>query len=168
MQDPKILILISKHLSGNENLIEKEELLNWLNESKKNSCHFNEIVRIWEDKEEEAPSLRRRFTKENIKNVFTQQVLGNFVGFGVGLWVTNAFTHYVTEKRGFKNLFGVAGRKKIVVNETPEWVQFSLSFILGFIALELINYFFQTKKHLLIWNFIKNEYIKYKPERSGK
>ncbi len=155
MQDPKFLMLISKHLSGNESLTEKEELLNWLKESKKNLFYFNEIKKVWEDKGEEFTPLRRKISLENIKDIFIQQVLGNLVGFAVGLWVTNAFTHYATEKRNLKNLFGMAGRKKIIVNETPEWVQYSLSFILGFIALELINYFFQTKKHILIWNFIK-------------
>ncbi len=155
MYDPKILILISKRLSENESLTEKEEFLNWLNESKKNLTLFNEIKRIWEDKGGESNLLLKKFTKENIKDVFIQQVLGNLVGFAIGLWVTNAFTHYVTEKRNLKNIFGMAGRKKIIVNETPEWIQYCLSFILGFIALELINYFFQTKKHILIWNFIK-------------
>ena len=155
MQDPKFLMLISKHLSNNESLTEKEELLNWLKESKKNLFYFNEIKKVWGDKGEEFTPLRRKISLENIKDIFIQQVLGNLVGFAVGLWVTNAFTHYATEKRNLKNLFGMAGRKKIIVNETPEWVQYSLSFILGFIALELINYFFQTKKHILIWNFIK-------------
>ena len=165
MQDPKFLMLISKHISGNESLTEREELLSWLKEDEKNLACFNEIKRAWEHKGEAPISFRQKFTLGNIKDIFIQQVLGNLVGFAVGLWVTNAFTHYVTEKRNLKNLFGMAGRKKIVVNETPEWVQYSLSFILGFIALELINYFFQTKKHILIWNFIKDGYAKYKLDR---
>jgi hypothetical protein len=162
MQDPKILILISNHLSSNQSVEEKEVFLAWLNESKKNQTLFNEIKRTWK---EEPLSFREKLTKENIIDIFIQQILGNLVGFAVGLWVTNTFTHYVTEKRSLKNLFGMAGRKKIVVNETPEWVQYSLSFILGFIALELINYFFQTKKHLLIWNFTKERYLKYKSDK---
>jgi len=72
----------------------------------------------------------------------------------VGLWVSNTFTHYVKEKRSVKNLFGVLGRKEKVVNDIPEWAQFCMSVILGFIALELINYFFQSKSHLKIWNYI--------------
>jgi hypothetical protein len=30
--------------------------------------------------------------------------------------------------------------------------------LVGFIALELINYFFQTNKHLIVWGYIKRLY----------
>ncbi len=65
---------------------------------------------------------------------------------------------YVLEKRGVNNLFGLAGRKKVVVNDVPEWLQWSLSVIAGFIALEFINYMIQKKKHILVWNYIKERF----------
>ena len=37
MNDPKILVLISKHISQEETLEEKNEFNNWLNESKENA-----------------------------------------------------------------------------------------------------------------------------------
>lgn len=43
MQDPKFLGLISKHISGKETSPEKEELLNWLDESKKNLTLYNKV-----------------------------------------------------------------------------------------------------------------------------
>ncbi len=154
MQDPKNLILISKHFSGNETSDEKQELIDWLNLSKDNVALFEEVKKTWQFKKEESLPFYKKITKEKVTDILVQHGLGNLVGFAVGLWVTNSFTHYVVEKRNIKNLFGIAGRKKVIVNETPEWVQYCLSFILGFIALELINYFFQTKKHELVWNFI--------------
>lgn len=90
-------------------------------------------------------------------NVVISKTLGNLVGFAVGLLISNSFTHYVTERRSVKNLFGLAGRKKIVVNEIPEWVQYGLSIVLGFIVLELINYFFESKKHIFVWNYLKSK-----------
>jgi hypothetical protein len=71
------------------------------------------------------------------------------------LLVSNSFTHYVTERRSIKNLFGLAGRKKVVVNDMPEWFQYGVSLLLGFLVLEVINHFFESKKHILVWNFIK-------------
>ena len=90
-------------------------------------------------------------------NVVIQKTLGNLVGFAIGFFVTNSFTHYVTERRSVKNLFGLAGRKKVVVNEIPEWIQYGLSILLGFIVLELINHFFDSKKHILILDYIKKK-----------
>lgn len=162
MQDPKFLALISKHISGKETSPEKEELLNWLDESEKNKTLYNMVKKTWEDSEEESITFRKKFTRKNITHILVQQTLGNFIGFAVGIWVTNSFTHYVTEKRSIKNLFGLAGRKQVLVNETPEWIQYGLSIILGFITLELINYFFQTKQHVFIWDYIKKGYTKIK------
>ena len=53
------------------------------------------------------------------------------------------------------NLFGLAGRKKVIVNDTPEWLQWALSVIIGFIALEFVNFFIETKKHHATWQFLK-------------
>lgn len=157
MQDSEKLLLISKHLSGKETAEENIYFLNWLKERERNLSDFEEIKKVIGRKEEASFSFFKSLTKAKVADVLLQHVLGNVIGFAIGLWVTNSFTHYITEKRGMKNLFGMAGRKKIIVNETPEWVQYCLSFILGFIALELINYFFKTKKYIPIINFIKNK-----------
>jgi hypothetical protein len=52
--------------------------------------------------------------------VVIQKTIGNLVGFAIALLVSNSFTHYVTERRSIKNLFGLAGRKKVIVNDMPE------------------------------------------------
>ena len=70
------------------------------------------------------------------------------------------FSHYILERRGLQNLFGLAGRKKVAVHLIPEWIQGVIAILIGFIALELINHFFQTKKHLIAWNYIKKKIAK--------
>ncbi|MES2567885.1 MAG: hypothetical protein V4565_13515 [Bacteroidota bacterium] len=157
MNDPKILVLISKHIEGKENEEEKTEFENWLNQDKNNQVIYSKIKNTWLGIEEVPTPFFKRFTRKYMTNVVIQKTLGNLVGFAVGVLITNSFTHYVTERRSAKNLFGLVGRKKVLVNDTPEWIQYSLSILLGFIVVEIINHFFASKKHILIWNFIKGK-----------
>ena len=157
MNDPKILVLISKHIEGKETQEEKTEFINWLNENENNQKVYSKIKNTWLGIEEPPTPFLKKFNRKYMTNVVIQKTLGNLVGFAVGVLITNSFTHYVTERRSVKNLFGLAGRKKIQVNDMPEWVQYGLSILLGFIVLEVINHFFEAKKHILIWNFIKDK-----------
>lgn len=157
MNDPKILVLISKHIEGKENAEEKTEFENWLNEDKSNQIIYSKIKNTWLGIDEKPTPFFRKFNRKYMTNVVIQKTLGNLVGFAVGVMITNSFTHYVTERRSVKNLFGLAGRKKVLVNDTPEWIQYGLSILLGFIVLEVINHFFESKKHIRIWNFIKGK-----------
>jgi len=105
------------------------------------------------------------FTKKKIVDFIINEVLGKFVGFIGGMWTTSWFSYHVYEKKGIKNLFGMLPRKKIVVNTTPEWLQWIICAVIGFIMLELINYFFQHKLYLKIFNYGKQLYARYrKPE----
>lgn len=155
MNDPKILVLISKHISKKETLEEKKEFTSWLNQSKENTIIFDKIKNTWLGIEQKPTPFFKRFTKTYLTKVVIQKAIGNLVGFAVGMLVSNSFTHYVTERRSIKNLFGLAGRKKVVVNDMPEWFQYGVSLLLGFLVLEFINYFFESKKHIMIWDFIK-------------
>jgi len=157
MNDPKILVLISKHISNEETIEEKNEFNNWLNQSKENAIVFGKIKNAWLDLEEKPTPFFKRFTRTYITKVVIQKTIGNLVGFAIALLVSNSFTHYVTERRSIKNLFGLAGRKKVVVNDMPEWFQYGVSLLLGFLVLEVINHFFESKKHIMIWNFIKDK-----------
>jgi hypothetical protein len=157
MNDPKILVLISKHISKEETLEEKNEFNNWLNQSKQNAIVFEKIKNTWLGIEQKPTPFFKRFTRTYLTKAVVQNTIGNLIGFAVALLVSNSFTHYVTERRSIHNLFGIAGRKKVVVNDMPEWFQYGVSVLLGFFVLELINHFFESKKHILIWNFIKDK-----------
>lgn len=163
MQNPEIWNMLSKHLAAEETPKETEKFLKWFNQTEKNKELFYKVKNVWEGQEsahepykQNVPlPFRGRFTKHKIKDFILNQALGNLIGFTVGMWVTASFTHHVLERRSLKNLFGLAGRKRIVVNEIPEWQQSVIAILLGFIALELINYFFQTKKYLVVWKYFK-------------
>lgn len=164
MKNPEIIIMLSKHIAGQESKEENEKFTSWLNENETNKTLFCKIKNALEDADsaEDVTKLTfsERFTKQKIKDFIYKQAIGNLVGFIVGMWVTTMFSHYVLERRGLQNLFGLAGRKKVAVHLIPEWIQGVIAILIGFIALELINHFFQTKKHLIAWNYIKKKIAK--------
>ena len=163
MKQSSVWIAITKHLSQEHTPEEEYEFEEWLNARKEHRELFNKMKDIWNERmrtdEEPVTFIKTLTNKEKIKAFIVDQALGNLIGFVVGMSVTNLFSHYVLEKRGVNNLFGLAGRKKVVVNDVPEWLQWSLSVIAGFIALEFINYMIQKKKHILVWNYIKERFV---------
>ena len=170
MQEQKTWEMLLKHLRGEDSNEEEEIFSQWLNKNEKNKEFFYKVKLLWYDEncnaesfnENTSPTFLGRFTKQKIKDFMLKQAVGNLIGFVIGMWVTTLFSHYVLEKRGLRNLFGLTGRKKIVVNEIPEWLQSGIAILVGFIVLELINHFFQTKKHLIVWGYIKGLYIRIK------
>ena len=174
MQDQKTWNMLLKHLSEEDSNDEKELFSKWLDKSESNKALFYKVKILWDDEnsiddcfKKNAPlTFLDRFTVPKIKDFIINQAIGNLIGFIVGMWVTAMFSHYVLERRGLKNLFGLAGRKKVAVNEIPEWLQSGIAILIGFIALELINHFFQTKKHLIVWEYIKTSYIKIKERKN--
>ncbi|MDQ3109774.1 MAG: hypothetical protein M3R17_07750 [Bacteroidota bacterium] len=170
MQEQKTWKMLLKHLGGEDSNEEKEIFSKWLNKNEKNKVLFYKVKVLWDDENSIDESFKQntsltfwgRFTKQKIKVFILNQAIGNLIGFIIGMWVTAMFSHYVLEKRGLKNLFGLTGRKKIAVNEIPEWLQSGIAILVGFIALELINHFFQTKKHLIVWGYIKRLYTRIK------
>lgn len=164
MQDPKIWNLLTRHLSEDESKEDQEMFLEWFNQSEKNKAYFYKVKGVWDHAEiideeflkiKASWTFREKFSFSRIKNFIFRQALGNLVGFTVGMWVTTTFSHSVLERKNIKNLFGIVRRKNIVVDDIPHWTQVGLSILVGFIVLELINYFFQTKQYLNLWNFFR-------------
>lgn len=166
MQKSKTWEMLLKHLGGEESNEEKDKFSEWFNQNDNNKIFFDKVKTLWNDnnvveevfQSDEAPTFFGRYTKKRIKDILFKQSIGNLIGFTVGIWVTATFSHDAFEKRGLKNLFGLGVRKKVVVNEIPEWLQNGIAILVGFIVLELINYFFQSKKYLVIWEFIKGKF----------
>lgn len=176
MQEQKIWEMLLNNLGGKDSDDEKEVFLKWLNQNEENKVLFYKVKILWDDENSfNEPFMQNtsltflgRFTKQKIKDFIFKQAIGNLIGFVIGMWVTTSFSHYALEKRGVKNFFGLAGRKKIVVNEIPEWLQSGIAILVGFIVLELINHFFQTKKYLLIWDYFKKIAHQDKKENNNK
>jgi uncharacterized membrane protein len=95
------------------------------------------------------------FTKKKIIRFLISDLLGNFIGFAVGFLTTSMFTHYVTERKSIKNLFGILPRKQMIVDDTPTWLHWLISILLGFIVMETFRYLFYEKNYINIWNKIK-------------
>lgn len=155
MHDPKIWNMISLHLAGSGTPQDNEEFQTWYNSSDQNSAYFLRVKTVWENDTLHQLTFREKFSLPKIKNFILDKALGNLVGFVVGMWVVATFSHEVLERKSIKNLFGLVKRKKVVVNEIPEWLQSTLSILIGYIVLEMINHFFRSKKHILIWNYFK-------------
>ncbi|MEO5644488.1 MAG: hypothetical protein ABIQ40_02190 [Bacteroidia bacterium] len=160
MQSSQTWIMLSKHLASEETEEEKTIFADWFNKSEKNKAYFQRMKAVWDDPTGSSIStplltLRQKFSVQGIKKYAVKIALGNFVGFVVGMWVTSLFSHYVLERKSIKNLFGLAKRKQVEVNTIPEWLQGLLVILIGFMVMELINHFFQSKKHVMIWEFIR-------------
>jgi hypothetical protein len=141
MQNTQTWAAIVRHLAAEENPEEEKHFLAWLQEH------------LPPDGKQDA--FYQKFTPGKIRGFVMNQALGNLIGFIVGLSVTHLFSHHVMERRSMHNLFGIAGRKQVVVNDMPAWIQWSISVIVGFIALEFVNHLVQNQKHLLVWDYLK-------------
>jgi len=155
MQDSQAFILAVKNLSGEQNPEEQGAFLKWRKESESNDELYFKVKVLWDQRNNKATSFLGKFTPKKIKGFIVNQAIGNFIGFAIGLSVTNHFSHYVVERKRLSNLFGLAGRKQVEVNDVPEWLQWALPVVIGFIALEFVNYFFETKKHQKIGRYFK-------------
>ena len=164
MQDPKLWNILSRHLAEDESAENKEMFLKWFNQSEKNKAYFDQVKGLWNHSEaideeflkiKSSWTFHEKFSFTRIKKFILQQALGNLVGFTVGMWVTTTFSHSVLERKNIKNLFGIMKRKDVLVNDIPHWMQVGISILVGFIVLELINYFFQTRQYLNLWKFIR-------------
>lgn len=169
MKDYEIWQMITKHLAKDETEQEKDIFFTWLHENTNNQHYFNKVKKVWdaesvEDEGITAPpelSFREKFTLPNIIDFITKQALGNIIGLSVGVWVASKFTHKVTEPKSLHNLFGLIHRKTTVVNEIPHWMQTVIAIMVGYIALELVHYFLQSKKIVWVWKELRKLFLKY-------
>ena len=86
------------------------------------------------------------FTLRKILKYIIGDLIGRFIAFFVALWFSKLFTQYAYERKNIHNLFGFIKRKKIVVNQLPDWFQMLTIAIIGFIVMEIINYFLELPK----------------------
>ncbi|OYU94756.1 MAG: hypothetical protein CFE21_13780 [Bacteroidetes bacterium B1(2017)] len=169
MKDYEIWLMITHHLSKDETELEKEVFFAWLHQNPNNQLYFERVKKVWdaEEKEEtgitEVPklSLMEQLTLPNIIDFISKQALGNIIGIAVGLWVSKTFTHSVIERRSLDNLFGLAHRKTTVVNEIPHWLQTTISILVGYLALEIVHFFLQSKQVIAVWKWIQKKATPY-------
>ena len=87
------------------------------------------------------------FNKSKLQKLFVSTALGNFAGYVAGSMVTVFTTYHSVERRAVKNLFGILPRKEIVVHRLPEWLEWVLSVLLGFVVMEFVRYVINREKY---------------------
>src|SRR5882757_3278393 len=83
-----------------------------------------------------------------LQRLFVKSTIGNFVGFVAGSCVTVLTSYHSVERRAFSNLFGILPRKKLTVHLLPEWLEWLLAVLVGFLVMEYTRYLFNRQKYL--------------------
>ena len=94
--------------------------------------------------------LKATFNRHKFQGLFLNTALGNFAGYVAGSLVTLVSTHRVLERRAVRNLFGVLPRKNIVVHILPQWLEWLLALLVGFLVMEAVRYWINHRKYALL------------------
>jgi hypothetical protein len=74
--------------------------------------------------------------------------LSNFIAYLAGSLVMLLTTYESVERRALRNLFGVLPRKTVVVHLLPEWLEWTLAVLVGYLVMELVRHMIRTNKYL--------------------
>lgn len=99
--------------------------------------------------------LRATFNGRKFQGLFINTALGNFAGYVAGSLVTLVSTHPAVERRAISNLFGVLPRKTIVVHVLPQWLEWLLALIVGFLVMEVVRYWFNNRKYVALLSALR-------------
>lgn len=111
--------------------------------------------------------LKATLTTQKFRGLAVNTALGNFAGYVAGSTVTLLTTYHSIERRAFKNLFGVLPRKKIVVHLLPEWVEWVLALVIGFLVMEFVRYWIGQRKYEPLLRALRGERNDGAPEGTG-
>jgi len=78
--------------------------------------------------------------KKNRKAIFnylSEQFIGRFTGFIIGLWATRLVSQFFTT-RSIHNLWGLTARKTVVSKQTFTNLEWIASVLLGYLVFELV------------------------------
>jgi hypothetical protein len=88
------------------------------------------------------------FNLRKLQGLCVNTALGNFVGYIAGSLVTLLTTYHTVERRGLRNLYGILPRHTIVVHRLPQWLEWALSILLGYLVMEFVQYIFRAYRQL--------------------
>jgi hypothetical protein len=91
--------------------------------------------------------FKTTLTREKLHGLFINTAMGNFAAYSAGSLVTLMTTYRVVERRAVRNLFGILPRKTVVVHMLPEWLEWTIGLIVGFLVMEFVRYSFNHKKY---------------------
>jgi hypothetical protein len=70
------------------------------------------------------------------------------VGYVAGSLVMVLTTYQSVERRALKNLFGILPRHTVVVHRLPEWLEWTLAIIAGYLVMEFVRHIIKSNKYL--------------------
>ena len=95
--------------------------------------------------------MRNSLSPQKLRQLYVKAAFSNFVGYVAGTTVTILTTYQTVERRALKNLFGILPRKTVVVHRLPEWLEWTLCIILGYLVMEIVRYVLTSSK---VWLFV--------------
>jgi hypothetical protein len=94
--------------------------------------------------------IRDSLSPQKLRQMYVKAAFSTFVGFVAGSLVMMLTTYETLERKALKNLFGILPRKTVVVHRLPEWLEWSLTILVGYLVMELVRYMINNNKHLLL------------------
>ena len=94
--------------------------------------------------------IRNALSREKLQQLCVKTALGNFVAYIAGSLVMVLTTYHSVERRALKNLFGILPRHNVVVHRLPEWLEWTLSILVGYLVMESVRHIIKSNKYLLL------------------
>ena len=92
--------------------------------------------------------IRNTFSIRKLRELCVNTTLSNFIGYLAGSLVMVLTTYESIERRALKNLFGILPRKTVVVHRLPEWLEWALAVLLGYVVMELVRHVIRNNRYL--------------------
>ena len=92
--------------------------------------------------------FRNTFSRQKLQQLCVNTALSNFVGYVAGSLVMVLTTYQSVERRALKNLFGILPRQTVVVHRLPEWLEWTLAILLGYLVMEFVRHIIKSNKYL--------------------
>ncbi|HEV8284437.1 MAG TPA: hypothetical protein VGQ09_09005 [Chitinophagaceae bacterium] len=75
--------------------------------------------------------------RKTIFNYLSEQFIGRFTGFMIGLWASSLISHFFTT-RSIHNLWGLTAKKTVVSKQTFSNLEWIASVLIGYIVFEIV------------------------------
>jgi len=83
-------------------------------------------------------------TRKSLFNYLSDQFIGRFTGFLIGLWAAKLVAHFFTT-RSIHNLWGLTAKKTVVSKQTFGNLEWIASVLIGYIVFEIVVRIVKTK-----------------------
>jgi hypothetical protein len=92
--------------------------------------------------------IRNTLSRQKLQQLCVNTALSNFFGYVAGSLVMVLTTYQSVERRALKNLFGILPRQTVVVHRLPEWLEWTLAVLLGYLVMEFVRHIIKSNRYL--------------------